>query len=109
MTAPGKPLVVFSDLGLCTGREHEVRLITDGITAYAYALGDTLDSYGLADLPLIRRDGASPAVTVSCRVPDHLTDEECDGEVEFRLTDDQWTTDPEALALLTDHGNEMDR
>jgi hypothetical protein len=103
MSTLGSPLVVFSDLALCDGHHHEVRLITDGTHAYAYDLA------GGHTQPLISRDGASPTVTVSCRVLDTLTDEECHGEATFRLTDDQWTTDPEALDNLSTYGQAMDQ
>lgn len=104
MTPLGSPLVVFSDLALCDGRQHEVRLITDGTRAYSYSEGH--------DLRLARRTGTQ--IIVSCRVPDS-GDEECHGEATFALdTPGVWIVGtegdgPEALALLDAHGEAIDR
>jgi len=106
MTEPpaalGDPLVVFTDTATCDGRQHEVHLITDGTTAYAYAAG--------VDLALIRREPDNTRVVVSCRVPD-AGDEECYGEAVFNLDTPCWSHAGDGLAatLLARLGEVMDR
>lgn len=106
MTTPlGARLVAFSDLAVCdTKYEHEVRLVTDGTTAYAYAV-----HHGATDCPLVTRDGATMTVQCGQNTGPGEDGEPCHGEATFRLdTEGAWTADPEALDLLAKYGERVE-
>lgn len=94
------PLVVFRDVAYCdTRHEHEITLISDGVTVYAH--GDGTDCG-----PALRYDAT---LTVTCGQPGR-DDEPCDGQAEFNLdTEGTWTADPEARKLLAEYGQEVER
>lgn len=91
---------VFADVGHCDSRhEHEIRLYTDGVTAYAWSPG------GTGDL-LIRCDDST--VTVACGVVDQVSDEACTGHVAFALDSPRWTLDADVVEALAKYGERLE-
>lgn len=106
MTALGQPLTAYVALGYCDRQmEHEIRLVTDGQTGYAYGT-----CHGSTETRIVGRDAA--VIVVACE--QWLNDaDQCEGEAVFTLASNDWVTDPEELAealdLITRYGVRIDR
>lgn len=101
MTAT-RPLAVFSALSQCdTPYEHEHRLITTGITAYAYHT-----AYEARDPEPVLREGVR--LSIPC-LADTPGEERCYGMVEWHMDEDgAWTGDEEACRLLAENGQPVE-
>lgn len=102
--AAALPLAVFSDVTHCDGpRGHELRIISDGTTAYAYGT-----EHGAVDCDPVSRDGVT--LIVDCGQPDRRDDTPCVGRAWFSIdTAGTWTADPTARRLLTQYGQQVQR
>lgn len=106
MTAlPGDRLVAFTDTSICDGKhEHDVRLWTDGIVAYAHVGGSGEQCTVSRDLTQIEVSCA--AEVGETRLGDPIV---CTGHARFDLTDECWTTDAEALRMLNSYAERVEQ
>lgn len=71
------PLVIFTNIAICDGCGHEIKVWTDGRTAYA----TTFDNWDASSY-----DRSGNLLTVWCGAVDVVTDERCTGFVLFDLS-----------------------
>lgn len=91
---PDPWLAPIADTLVCdTKHEHEIHVVTDGRTAYAWSPGGT-------DSPHIERTGGR--LRVECGQP-LASDEACTGEVVFDLTEGRVAT-VEQVGWLREYG-----
>lgn len=105
-TTLGAGLVAFRDVALCDRRSHEVAIVTDGRTAYAYPIDSRSPVY--EDTAVARvgvtLTAACPLAGGSASYGDSDPDQ-CDGTLTWRLDADHgWGADGDALALLARFG-----
>lgn len=99
----GAGLVAFRDIALCDRADHQVALVTDGRTAYAYGTG----TQGADTGPVLR---SSVILTTRCAQPTGPDGDPCDGLVTWALdTEGCWGGDGDALTLLAAHGQPVER
>lgn len=108
MTGVGTRLAAVDSTTVCDGpAQHTVRIITDGQVCYAYGLGTDAADCG----PAARLTGTTTEAVIEvrcCQPASHR--EECDGYARADLTaPNAWTSDTEALALLEQYGEAVDR
>lgn len=99
----GARLVAFRDVALCDRADHEVAIVTDGHTAYAWGIGTQSTDAGT----VVR---VSVALSARCQQPTGHDGEPCDGLVTWTLdTAGCWGADADALATLAAFGQAVER
>lgn len=95
------PVMLVDTIAYCdSGREHEIRVITDGRNAYAFST----DPRG-TDAGQGCRFGST--ITFDCNQPGR-DDEPCDGQVRIDVTDPVWVTATAAARDLLLFGMEVE-
>lgn len=100
---PGDRIVCFHDTGICDGKhEHDVRLWTDGLVAYATA---SIGEECTVSRDLTQIEVACAAVVGEARNGDPIR---CTGHARFDLTDECWTTDAQTVGMLNSYGQRIE-
>lgn len=100
----GQQLVVMRETALCDRRQHEVHLVTDGATAYAWGDATDVDA-------VVRESAHRYEATCGQPGPGFRGEEgdPCEGRLEWDTSSDTcWTSDPDTVALLR-FGNQLER
>jgi hypothetical protein len=96
------PLAVMRDTAVCDVHpEHELTIVTDGISAYAQSPDEMVEQIAFS------RDDVT--ITAACPRPHVRYDDTCDGRLGWRLdTPSAWTADPAALEMMR-YAEKIDR
>lgn len=105
MTALGQHLAVMRDTVSCETGRHELTIVTDGIAFYAF--GETTDVEAVVRETAHTYEGRCGQPLAGFRGEEG---DPCEGSVVWDLSSDStWTSDPEAISLLTRFARALER